>query len=217
MHGIDRIIWAFNGTLYDDVGIEIRAMNSILTRHGYPPIPDAEHYREIFGFPIIDYYRRAGFDFSRHPYEMLAPEWVAEYRRLEPEALLRSDALSAIDALAHVGIAQTLISATEQAMLRRQLDSLRILDRFDGIAGNDNIHAVGKRELVLRWKSEHQSERVVMIGDTEHDFSCARAAGFECILVTGGHRPRRVLEACGCRVFDSLRECAEYVIKRNEQ
>lgn len=211
----DRIIWDFNGTLYDDVSIEIRAMNRLLTRHGYPPIPSAERYREIFGFPIVDYYRRAGFDFSRHPYEQLAPEWVAEYGKLEPEAALRADALCAIDALADAGIAQTLVSATEEGMLRRQLETLGILECFDGILGNRNIHAVGKSELILAYKATRPSERILMIGDTEHDFSCAEAAGFECILVSGGHRPKFALEACGCPVFDSLRECAEHIIKNN--
>ena len=215
MKRIDRVIWDFNGTLFDDVGIGIRAINTLLMRHGYRPIPSADAYRELFGFPIVEYYRRAGFDFERHPYDMLAHEWVAEYDRLEPEAMLRPDTHAAIAALSSAGVAQTLISATEQKMLERQLAGLGLITCFDATVGNDNIHAAGKSELILAWSRDHIDEHTVMIGDTEHDFVCAEAAGLDCLLVTGGHRPRRALEACGCPVLDSLTACAEYIIKHN--
>ena len=213
---IDRVIWDFNGTLFDDVEIGIRATNKMLTERGYTPIPSADAYREIFGFPIEDYYRRVGFDFSRHPYEELAPEWVSEYNRLECEAKLREGATEALSRLTAAGVRLSLISATEADMLCRQLSGLGILGYFDDVVGNSNIHAVGKTELVLGWASEHRDERVVMIGDTEHDFACASRAGFECLLVTGGHQSRTRLEGCGCPVLDSLDACAEYIIKQNE-
>ena len=213
---IDRVIWDFNGTLFDDVEIGIRATNKMLIARGYTPIPSVEAYREIFGFPIEDYYRRVGFDFSRHPYEVLAPEWVAEYDRLEPEAPLRDGAVSALATLRAAGVGLSLISATESDMLRRQLSGLRILEYFDDVVGNGNIHAVGKTELVFKWAREHTNERTVMIGDTDHDFACASRAGFECLLVTGGHQSRSRLEACGCPVLDSLEACVEYIIKRNQ-
>ena len=213
---INRVIWDFNGTLFDDVAIGIRATNKMLISRGYSPIPSADAYREIFGFPIEDYYRRVGFDFSRHPSEVLAPEWVAEYDRLEPEAGLRDGAVAALAALRAAAIGLSLISATESNMLHRQLAGLGILEYFDDVVGNDNIHAVGKSQLVLDWKGKHADERVIMIGDTEHDFACASRAGFECLLVTGGHQSRTRLEGCGCAVLDSLDACVEYIQKQNE-
>ena len=68
-----HIIWDFNGTIIDDVDIGINALNTLLRKYGYKEINDKDHYRSIFGFPIKDYYARAGFDFNVIDYETLAP------------------------------------------------------------------------------------------------------------------------------------------------
>ena len=65
------IFWDWNGTLMDDVDFTHGCLNWMLESHGYPQRYDLAQYRELFRFPIEDYYRLAGFDFSRHPYPML--------------------------------------------------------------------------------------------------------------------------------------------------
>ena len=66
------IFWDWNGTLMDDVDFTHSCLNWMLETHGYPQRYDLAAYRELFGFPIEDYYRCAGFDFARHPYPELA-------------------------------------------------------------------------------------------------------------------------------------------------
>ena len=61
------IFWDWNGTLMDDVDFTHSCLNWMLETHGYPQRYDLAAYRELFGFPIEDYYRCAGFDFARHP------------------------------------------------------------------------------------------------------------------------------------------------------
>ena len=61
------IFWDWNGTLMDDVDFTHECLNWMLETHGYPQRYDLAAYRELFGFPIEDYYRCAGFDFARHP------------------------------------------------------------------------------------------------------------------------------------------------------
>ena len=39
----------------------------MLETHGYPQRYDLAAYREIFGFPIEEYYIRAGFNFAKAP------------------------------------------------------------------------------------------------------------------------------------------------------
>ena len=73
------IFWDWNGTLMDDVGFTHGCLNWMLESHGYPQRYDLTQYRELFRFPIEDYYRLAGFDFSRHPYPMLAEHFMAHY------------------------------------------------------------------------------------------------------------------------------------------
>ena len=60
----ELILWDWNGTLLDDVDLCVDALNRLLAGFGYPQRYDHERYRAIFGFPIEEYYVRAGFDFT---------------------------------------------------------------------------------------------------------------------------------------------------------
>ena len=63
-----HLIWDFNGTILQDMDLGIRCTNTMLAERGLPVIPSVEAYREIFGFPIDEYYRRLGFDFEKEDY-----------------------------------------------------------------------------------------------------------------------------------------------------
>ncbi|SVD25320.1 uncharacterized protein METZ01_LOCUS378174, partial [marine metagenome] len=63
-----HIIWDWNGTLLDDGWLFVDVMNSILRRRGMDTIT-LEKYREIFGFPVKDYYLKLGFDLEKEPFE----------------------------------------------------------------------------------------------------------------------------------------------------
>ena len=64
----ELILWDWNGTLLDDVELCVDALNRLLQSYGYPQRYDRNQYRAIFGFPIEEYYIRAGFDFSKNSY-----------------------------------------------------------------------------------------------------------------------------------------------------
>ena len=59
------VIWDWNGTLLDDLQLCLRLLNELLEESGCPNRYDLEGYREIFGFPVVDYYRRAGLDLEK--------------------------------------------------------------------------------------------------------------------------------------------------------
>ncbi len=79
MQANGMIFWDWNGTLMDDVDFTHSCLNWMLETHGYPQRYDLAAYREIFGFPIEEYYIRAGFDFARHPYPELAECFMEHY------------------------------------------------------------------------------------------------------------------------------------------
>ena len=79
MQANGMIFWDWNGTLMDDLDFTHSCLNWMLETHGYPQRYDLAAYREIFGFPIEEYYIRAGFDFARHPYPELAECFMAHY------------------------------------------------------------------------------------------------------------------------------------------
>ena len=80
----ELILWDWNGTLLDDVELCVDALNRLLVSFGYPQQYSLAEYREIFGFPIEDYYVRAGFDFSK---DSFARSGQAVYGGLHPPAL----------------------------------------------------------------------------------------------------------------------------------
>jgi len=199
-----HIIWDFNGTLFDDVDAGILSVNKMLSDRGLRTLASREEYREVFGFPIIEYYRRLGFDFEKEPYEVLAPIWVELYNENSKHSKL---ALGALDALAHFkekGIPQILLSATELDMLRGQVAELGIEKYFDEIMGLSNIHAYSKKELAINWCAENCNANPIFIGDSEHDFAVAEAVKAPCLLVTNGHQSRKRLEATSAALCADL-------------
>lgn len=204
MKNYDHVIWDFNGTLLDDVLTGIRSVNTLLCKRGLTPIPDKEYYRKIFRFPIIEYYRSLGFDFDSEPYEELAPKWVALYLENVKKASLYDDVAKTLEYIKSKSIPQSVLSATELSMLTEQICDLGIKDYFCEIMGLDNIHAGSKLSLAYEWRERHRGERVLFIGDTDHDAETARALGAECILISRGHQSREHLLTVCDRVYDDL-------------
>ena len=204
-----HVIWDFNGTVLDDMQAGITSINTMLAPRGLPVIPDLAAYREVFDFPVEEYYRRLGLDFEKESYhDVLAPLWVELYLKNSVSSPLFAGVKPLTAALRRAGIRQSILSASHEGMLREQLAARGALLWFDEIWGTGTIHAAGKRELAGAWRDAHRDERAVLLGDTTHDFEIARLVGADCILVAAGHHPRHKLEACGVPVVDSLEEAA---------
>ncbi|MCJ7554278.1 MAG: HAD family hydrolase, partial [Ignavibacteriaceae bacterium] len=73
-----HIIWDWNGTLFNDVVLCKDIMNNILKRFDLPLL-SLEKYREVFTFPVEDYYKKAGLDFNITPFEILGKDFMDEY------------------------------------------------------------------------------------------------------------------------------------------
>ena len=200
-----HIVWDFNGTLLDDIMAGIEAVNDMLSRRGIATIESVAQYRELFCFPIINYYAKLGFDFEKEDYyKVLAPEWVALYLENYKRSSLTDEAEQVLSALEALGYEQTLRSATELEMLKGQLKSLGLEGYFSEVWGLDNIHAGGKVDRALAWREAHFDAVALFVGDTIHDYEVACAVGADCVLYCGGHQSRGQLESCGCPIIEKL-------------
>ena len=206
-----HIIWDFNGTLFSDMDAGIKSVNTMLSDRSLPIIPDLDSYREVFKFPIIEYYRDLGFDFEKEPYEVLAPIWVGIYNDKSKDSKTVDGVIETLEAIGEMGIKQVVFSATERTMLLRQLEHLGVISYFDEIIGLENIHAESKIHLAKKWGAEHPEAKILYVGDTVHDAENAKILGADCLLFTGGHQSRRRLEACGCAMIDKIEEMIEYI------
>ena len=206
-----HVFWDFNGTIFDDVQAGMDSTNIMLAERNLPVIDGVDAYREIFDFPIKEYYKRLGFDFSVEPYEYLAPLWVDIYNEKSRDAETVEGVREALDKLQECGIKQVIFSATETAMLTRQLTGLGIIGYFHEIIGLDNIHAESKLHLAARWRAAHPEAKILYVGDTTHDAENAKVLEADCLLFAGGHHSRSRLEACGYPVIGRIEEIVEYL------
>ena len=204
-------MWDFNGTIFDDVGAGIDAVNKMLSERGLNVIESRERYKEIFDFPIEEYYRGLGFDFDKEPYEYLAPIWVDLYNRNAEHAELCRGVKETMESVREMGVEQSVLSACELGMLNRYLKKLGVDVYLSEVMGLDNIHARSKLALAYEWIEKNKDARVLMIGDTTHDYETARALGADCVLYAGGHQCREKLEKCSCPVINEIEEIINYL------
>ena len=204
-----HLIWDFNGTLYDDVQAGIESANRLLASHQLPIFTSAEQYRATFGFPVVDYYVRMGFDFSKTPFDELAHEWLPYYLESSADCGLQTGVPALLEVARRQGVRQSIISAAECNLLDSQITKLGIRPYFDEILGLGDIHAKSKEDIALRWRERNPTARPLFLGDTTHDAEVAKAMGADCVLMTCGHQSRAVLErAESLFVADSFSEVA---------
>lgn len=205
------VLFDWNGTLLDDLKINIEIEEALLKKRNIPHEIPVDFYLEKFGFPIIDFYNSIGFDFSKERYEDVACEYAEEYEKRLANAPLFEDVVPVLEKLKKNGITLVIISATEHNLLRRQAEKYSIVKYFSKILGTENNLGRSKVQTALSWLEEAgaKPEETLFIGDTIHDFETARAIGCDCFLVSRGHNSRRRLEETQCPVFSNLSEIAE--------
>ena len=206
-----HIIWDFNGTVLDDLDICIESVNTLLRARGIKELESREAYRSVFGFPIIKYYEKIGFDFSKESFSTVAVEWVDQYMSRVPNAKTNVGVTEMLEAIRKNGAKNILISATELNMLKKQLSMLGISHLFDEVYGLDNIHAQNKVELAKEWRRANPNAKAIFVGDTDHDFESATAIGVECVLFADGHQSKEALSSFGCPMIESIGELSNII------
>ena len=204
-----HIIWDFNGTLFSDMEAGIKSVNAMLKERDLPIITDMDSYRDVFKFPIIEYYKDLGFDFDKEPFEVLAPIWIDLYNEYSKSSTLQEGATAALEYFKGQGIPQILLSATELEMLKGQIRDLGILPYFCEVMGLSNIHAYSKKQLAIEWKKRNPDAKPLFIGDTTHDADVAEAVGADCALLSCGHGSMKSLKTRSHPIYRSLAELTE--------
>jgi phosphoglycolate phosphatase len=207
MQEIEVIIWDWNGTLLNDTDICIRSINKLLHERGLPLI-NRDHYLKVFGFPIIDYYKRLGFNFEKEAFDIPANQYIQHYIDLLPKSALHAGAEDVLHYFQSKGYKQTVLSASEQNILESSLDKFGVGTFFAEVSGLNNHYAHSKAELgkLLLLKMGTDPDKVCLIGDTVHDFDVAKEMGCHVILVANGHQHRDTLEATGALIVGELAE-----------
>lgn len=175
--------------MLNDVDICIEAMNELLASRNLP-ILTTDIYREVFTFPVQDYYSKIGIDFSRESFDIIGHDFMDLYFSKLPTCKLHSGVKDVLEMFRSIGFQQFILSAMEQNALEKSLFDFGIRDYFPGVYGIDNHLAAGKIDRAHQLIADHKlnPSTTLMIGDTLHDLEVAKELNFDAILIASGHQ-----------------------------
>jgi len=204
-----HVIWDWNGTLVDDVDMAVEAVNVLLKENNLNTVCNGK-YREIFGFPVKNYYLNLGFNYDLVSFEKLCDRFIEEYNlKRATQATLFQGVVPLLTEIKK-SKKQSILSAAAQWHLDEITQHLNVHEFFDFKYGIADHYASSKlqrgRELIE--VSNIDPKETIMIGDTDHDFEVASELGIACLLVADGHQTHDRLTRIhdkvihGRRVFD---------------
>ena len=207
MKDIQSVIWDWNGTLLDDTLLCLDTINQLLDDRNLNKI-DEVTYKELFGFPVIDFYTQLGFDFTKESFEALSVDYMKIYMEGLKKAPLAYTASYALKRVRKKGKLQYILSAMEKPDLVDSLIKKGIKSYFSKIYGNTNKLGNGKVSI---GKTLIENEQLIpgdtlIVGDTIHDYEVAKELGCQVILVSSGHQNSKRLKALGVPVVEGLDE-----------
>jgi phosphoglycolate phosphatase len=207
------IVFDLDGTLVDTAPDLAAAANHVFASLGLAAIPPGEMR------PFISHGARAMIEQGLHRHGVTkTPEELAElFERFIPYYADNVAVLSRpfegipelLDALLEAGARLAVCTNKYEALSRSLLRQLALHDRFVAIAGRDTFDvfkpAPGHltRTIAL---AGGQTERAIMVGDSEVDIATAAAAGIPSIGVTFGYTQVPVRDLRPTAVIDHYRE-----------
>jgi len=204
---MNSVIWDWNGTLLNDIDLCIFSINKLLTERDLPEI-DIKTYKEVFSFPVQDYYKTLGFDFEKEDFSIPAHQFMDLYNEGFDSSTLQKHSVEVLQYFHRKGVRQFVLSAMNHELLQKTLKMKGISQFFEGIAGLTDHYGVSKieqgKQLFRDFKIE--TEKSLLIGDTIHDFEVATELGVKCLLIADGHQSKERLSQTGGIVIDSLNE-----------
>ena len=202
---ITHVIWDWNGTLLDDVSACVASINRMLAKRSLPQI-DQRRYRDVFGFPVKNYYLTLGFNMAAEDWPGMAREFHDFYAEEARTSVLRDGVVDLLDRLRRRGTPMSVLSASERSILTNMLGARGIAGYFESICGLSDLYAHSKTELgrELMAGIAGAGADVVLAGDTTHDHEVACELGCRCVLVEGGHQSGPRLRRCGCPVVSGV-------------
>jgi phosphoglycolate phosphatase len=209
-----HVVFDWNGTIVDDVMLALRSVNKVRSDIGLGAVSLAT-YRDVFRFPISEFYTSLGFDFARTPFADLITRYLSYFDAEIEDCPLSCGFHDLTHGLRQQGTRISVLSASHQDTLARAARSHALEPLIDNLFGLDDSIASGKisraRELDRRL-DRHASSRVLMVGDTDHDYDVACDRGWDFVAVACGHQSSSRLVKLGAPVYDGLTTLAQAIL-----
>ncbi|MGM0461897.1 MAG: HAD family hydrolase [Fibrobacterota bacterium] len=188
-------LWDFNGTVIDDVQLCYDIYLSQRTAFGLRYFT-LEEYRDAFTFPVIDFYRHAGFNGTQEEYSRLAGAFIDLYIQNYRNCAVHRGVQEALSLIRRNGGTQIMISALEEHLLIESLNYFGLHSYFTAAYGLQDRCSGSKTARALSIAAAHgvDSETALYIGDTVHDYEVAQGLSLPILLISRGHNSRKRLK-----------------------
>ncbi|MDR0883248.1 MAG: HAD family hydrolase [Oscillospiraceae bacterium] len=205
------IFWDWNGTLLDDVGASLAAVNDMRFARRRPPL-DLPAYRAAIDVPIRRFYE-IHFDLAQEDYAAVLREYNAAYLRHLPSCGLAEGAVEVLKALQSRQIRQVILTSGQQENVERALAHFGVAEYFDAVLGASDTLAGFKDERATMYLRAHRipPQEVLVVGDLVHDYALAQGQGTQCVLVGWGHQSRAEFGDLPVAVLHNLAEIMECI------
>lgn len=212
MRQFDHIIWDWNGTIVNDTELCLLILNGQLQSKGMEPF-DLETYRSRFKFPVSQFYKEIGFALTQEEFEIQNSHFINEYSKRQLECRLHENIESVLQQFIDNGGSHSILSAYSESHLLEMVSLFKLNPYFTKICGLDNIHASSKidKGLELIDQLGVKKSRIIMVGDTTHDYEVATAIGIQCFLIPMGHQNAEQLSECKAVLLESHSELLSYL------
>lgn len=203
----DHVIWDWNGTLINDIELVHAVTTQQLLENGLPFV-SIDYYRAHFTHPLSSFLSLLGFDFETIPMSAIANRFGELYEARLHQVSLHPETRKVLEHLKVNRVGQSILSAHNQVGLSEAVEYFDISDYFDRILGLADNRAHSKVELgsALFNLLGLRPDRVVMVGDTDHDLEVAASLGIECRLVGRGFQKIERLRKLNAVVVESIEE-----------
>jgi phosphoglycolate phosphatase len=210
-----HIIWDWNGTLLNDLTLCVDLLNISLSKRKLPAMTE-DRYREKFLFPIKTFYESIGFDFSEEDFTLANDEFHSGFEKNFQKLALQPYAVNTISHFKQLGIKQSILSATVQERLEKQVEFFGINHLLDYVVGISNTPSGYGKEFEgkeLLKKIDLPLNETVIVGDSMLDFNVAKALKIDCVLLSNGHNNSKRLEATGSKTFSNIQLFSDWILE----
>ncbi len=212
MRRFDTILFDLDGTLTDNGEGITNAVAYALRKFGITP-PPREELNKFVGPPLRDCFVRW---YVSEEQGDLAVEYYREYFR--PHGIFENVVYDGVPqmlaALKEAGYTLAIATSKPEIFAKKIAEHFDLAKYFTVIAGSDLEGTRIKKADVIRYCLEllGKPDRVLMVGDREHDILGATAVGLPAVGVTYGYGSREELEkAQAAYIIDEPLELIELI------
>ena len=157
MSAATHIVWDWNGTLLDDTGAALGALNAMLARRGIAAV-SMESYRARFRFPARQYYEEIGMPVPDAEWDAIAQEYHDSYDVESASAALNVEAVAALELARSRGARQSILSALRQDLLEEAVERFGVSGYFDFVRVRARAQG-GDRVLLVAAAADRDDRR----------------------------------------------------------